>query len=127
MSRPVHFEIHADDTARAAAFYASMFNWKITKWDGPFPYWVIRTGDGVGVDGGLMQRMGPPPAEGQPVNSWVMTVDVPSCDAAIADGLAHGGTLALAKMAVQGVGYVAYLKDTEGNIFGVMQHDPTVT
>jgi predicted enzyme related to lactoylglutathione lyase len=28
-------------------------------------------------------------------------------------------------MAVAGVGWLAYGKDTEGNIFGVMQADPT--
>ena len=34
------------------------------------------------------------------------------------------GTLALPKMAVPGVGWLAYVKDTEGNILGMMQRDP---
>jgi predicted enzyme related to lactoylglutathione lyase len=35
-----------------------------------------------------------------------------------------GGTVALPKMPVPGVGWLAYAKDTEGNIFGMMQSDP---
>jgi predicted enzyme related to lactoylglutathione lyase len=37
--------------------------------------------------------------------------------------LQHGGALALPKMAVPGVGWFAQAKDTEGNIFGLMQMD----
>ena len=38
--------------------------------------------------------------------------------------LPGGGTVALAKMPIPGVGWLAYCKDTEGNIFGMMQPDP---
>jgi hypothetical protein len=31
---------------------------------------------------------------------------------------------ALAKMPIPGVGWLAYVKDTEGNLFGMMQNDP---
>ena len=34
-----------------------------------------------------------------------------------------GGTLALPKMPVPGIGWLAYMKDTEGNIFGMIQAD----
>ena len=44
---------------------------------------------------------------------------------AIEKGLASGGTIALPKMPIPGVGWLAYLKDTEGNIFGMMQPDPS--
>ena len=32
-----------------------------------------------------------------------------------------GGTLALPKMEIPGVGWLAYCKDTEGNIFGMIE------
>jgi len=32
MSRPVHFEIHADDPGRARAFYESVFGWGFQQW-----------------------------------------------------------------------------------------------
>jgi uncharacterized protein len=36
---------------------------------------------------------------------------------------AAGGQFVLPKMPVPGVGWLAYFKDTEGHIFGVMQAD----
>ena len=123
MNRPVHFEIHAANPDRAIAFYQAVFGWTFQKWDGPTPYWVIRTGDGPGIDGGMVPRMGPPPAEGQPANAYVNTMKVASCDAAVTSIAAHGGAIALPKMAIPAMGWLAYGKDTEGNIFGVMQDD----
>ena len=126
MARVVHFEIHADDLGRAARFYTELFGWEITKWDGPVEYWLVTTGpDGTpGINGGLVPRRGAAPAEGQAVNAYVCTVGVEAVDAAVAKSLALGGTVALPKMPVPGVGWLAYLKDTEGNVFGLMQSDP---
>jgi len=50
--------------------------------------------------------------------AYVCTVDVASVDASIATVEASGGTVVLPKMAVPGVGWLVYCKDTEGNIFG---------
>lgn len=123
MPRVNHFEIHADDPARAMAFYTAVFGWTFQKWDGPWPYWMILTGpsDEPGINGGLMKRHGDGPAEGQPVNSYVCTVTVPSVDASVQASIAAGGSVALPKMEVPGVGWLAYCKDTEGNIFGMIQ------
>lgn len=123
MPRPIHFEIHADDLDRAQAFYERLFGWTFQAWGGG-EYRVIRTGSGgPGIDGGMMKRHGPQPAEGAPVTCWLCTVDVVDVDAAVAEAQAAGGSLALAKMPVPGVGWLAYAKDTEGNIFGLMQED----
>jgi len=61
------------------------------------------------------------------VNAYACTVDVASVDAALKTIAELGGTIALPKMAIPGVGWLAYGKDTEGNIFGVMQADPSAT
>jgi hypothetical protein len=126
MRRVVHFEIHAGDPERAVRFYTDLLGWAFKKWDGPAPYWLIETGpkEESGINGGLMKRQGPAPAEGQPVSGFVCVVDVASVDATVETGAALGGTVALPKMPIPGVGWLAYLKDTEGNIFGVMQSDP---
>jgi hypothetical protein len=58
------------------------------------------------------------------VNAYVCTIGVASVDDSVAKAVAAGGTLALPKMPITGVGWLAYCKDTEGNIFGVMQDDP---
>lgn len=121
MPRPVHFEIHAADPERARTFYESVFGWKFEQW-GDQPYWLVTTGDdGPGVDGGMVPRRGPDPAPDAPVNGWVMTTgvtDIAATDAAIAEA---GGTVALPVTDMPGVGKVGYYKDTEGNIFGVIQ------
>lgn len=120
MARPVHFEIPADNPERAIQFYEALFGWKFSLWAGPMPYWLISTGPAEerGIDGGMMQRQHP----GQGV---VNTVDVKDLDASVATALAQGGELAVPRMPIPGVGWLAYCKDPEGNMFGMMQTDPS--
>lgn len=125
MPRVVHFEIHAQEPTRALAFYGGVFGWTAQQW-GANPYWLLSSGqDGPGIDGAMILRRGPPPVDGAPVNAFVCSVDVPDCDATVAKVLAHGGVVAVPKMALPGVGWVAYVKDTEGNLLGVYQYDTT--
>jgi predicted enzyme related to lactoylglutathione lyase len=126
MPRPTHFEIHASNPDRAIAFYSAVFGWNFQKWDGPMPYWMIITGpDGTpGINGGLCPRMGPEPVPGQAVNAYVCVVEVDSVDAYTAKAAAAGGSVCVPKMPIPGVGWLAYCNDTEGNIVGMMQHDP---
>ncbi len=121
VSRVVHFEIHAADPESAAKFYSAVFDWKITKWDGPFDYWLVATGEGSGIDGGIVRRQGAPPDSGAAVNAYVCTVTVASLDETYAAIAANGGTVAVEKQEVPGIGLLAYFKDPEGNIFGVLQ------
>jgi predicted enzyme related to lactoylglutathione lyase len=123
MPRVVHFEIHASDPSRAISFYEKLFGWKFQKWDGPMEYWMVITGpDGTpGINGGLLPRRGE--LDGQAVIAYVCTVDVESIDAAIARAELNGGNVVVPKMAVPGVGWLVYSKDTEGNIFGMLQAD----
>lgn len=124
MARVVHFEVHAADPERAMRFYGDVFAWRFTKIPGGMDYWLIATGEGAGIDGGLIRRMGPAPTDGQAVNAFVCTLQVDNLDVSMAAGVNAGGSVALPKMAVAGVGWVGYLKDTEGNIFGLHQPDP---
>ena len=124
MPRVVHFEIHAEEPERAMRFYSSLFGWEFTKWDGPQDYWEIKTGasERPGIDGGLVHRRGA--VDGQAVIAFVCTIDVRVIDESVESIVACGGTVVADKMPVPGVGWLAYGKDTEGNIFGVMQADP---
>jgi hypothetical protein len=123
-NRVSHFEIHAADPQRAIAFYNASLGWTFNQW-GDQPYWLITTGpkEVPGIDGGLLPRHGDGPLEMQAVNAYVCTVMSDSLDATSEAILANGGTVALPKMPVPTVGWLAYFKDTEGNIFGVMQED----
>jgi predicted enzyme related to lactoylglutathione lyase len=127
MSRIIHFEIHADNPERAVAFYQTVFGWQFKKWAGPMEYWLIVTGpEGVpGINGGLLRRHGPAPTEGLPVIGYVCTIQVTNVDQSTAAVTAAGGSIALPKMTIPGVGWLVYCKDTEGNIFGMMQSDAT--
>jgi predicted enzyme related to lactoylglutathione lyase len=126
MPRVIHFEIHADTPERAVKFYQELFGWEFTKWEGPMPYWLIKTGpDGQpGINGGLLPRRGAAPAGELPVISYVCTVDVATVDDSLKKAVASGGVVAVPKMPIPGIGWLAYCKDTEGNIFGMMQSDP---
>jgi predicted enzyme related to lactoylglutathione lyase len=132
MNRIVHFEIHAANPERAARFYAEVFGWDVKEWTIPGVqvaeenrYWMVDTGAASepGINGGILVRRGATPAEGQPVNAYVCTIGVGSVDGSVAKAVAAGGVLAVAKMPIRGVGWLAYCKDTEGNIFGMMQSD----
>lgn len=124
MPRVIHFEIHAEDPARAIRFYQSLFGWEFTSWNGPVQYWLIKTGpdEQPGINGGLLPRHCK--IDGQAVIAYVCTVDVASVDELLSKVTAQGGSVAVPKMPIPGVGWLAYCKDTEGNIFGVMQADP---
>jgi len=118
MNRPVHFEIPAENPERAIPIYPTMFGWKFQKWDGPMPYWIIMTGEGEpGINGGLLPRR-------DPTQPCVNTIEVADLDAAVALAEKNGGENVLPKMPIPGVGWLAYCKDTEGHIFGMMQNDP---
>lgn len=123
MARVVHFEIHAGDTQRAVNFYEAVFDWKFQKWEGPMEYWMVITGpdNQPGINGGLMPRRGE--VDGQAVIAYVCTVDVASVDDSTSTVLSNGGQVVVPKMPIPGVGWLVYCKDTEGNIFGMMQSD----
>ena len=118
MSRVVHFEIPADDPERATKFYTKVFGWKIKKWEGPMDYWLVTTGDksAPGIDGAIMQRS-------EMASTVVNTIDVPSVDDFIKKVTKNGGKVITPKTPIPGVGYFAYCKDTEGNMFGILQPD----
>jgi len=124
MPRVIHFEIHAENPKRAIKFYQNVLGWEFTHWSGPQDYWLIKTGadDQPGINGGLIRRMGA--IDGQAGIAYVCTVDTPALDDYLTKARDCGGTVALPKMPIPGVGWLAYCKDTEGNIFGMMQADP---
>ncbi|HEX5632918.1 MAG TPA: hypothetical protein VFX50_06800 [Gemmatimonadales bacterium] len=123
MHRPIHFEIHAEQPARAERFYSQLLGWTFQKWNGPMDYWTIVTGpdDQPGINGGLLPRRGV--IDGTAVIAYVCTVDVTGIDAMLQRAVELGGSIALAKMPIPGLGWLGYIKDTEGNILGMMEAD----
>jgi uncharacterized protein len=128
MNRVVHFEIHAKDLDKMQQFYQDVFGWNIQDM-GPQMgnYRLVNTGKDeqgspyTGINGGITPRHGDGPKGGEPVNAYVCTIEVENIDATLEKIEKAGGTAALDKMDVPGVGVLAYRKDPEGNIFGVLQ------
>ena len=128
MNRVVHFEIHAKDPDKLQQFYTNVFGWNITNLGEQMGnYRMVVTGEDSsgekwpGINGGITPRMGDVPADGQPVNAYVCTISVDDIDNYIDKVKQAGGSMALDKMDVPGVGWLAYCKDVEGNIFGILQ------
>jgi len=119
----MHFEIHAEKPERAIQFYSDVFGWTFTKWGGE-EYWLITTGpkEEPGIDGGLTKRRGT--TVGTAVVAYVCTIATANVDDAVTKVKTHGGENVVPKMPIPTVGWLAYCKDTEGNIFGVMHPDP---
>ena len=116
MPRVIHFDIGADQPDRAIKFYSEVFGWKIKKWEGPMDYWLVSTGEGPGIDGGLAKRM-------SPSETTTNIIGVPSVDEYLAKIEKSGGKVVMPKTAIPGVGWFASCQDTEGNVFGIMQED----
>ena len=126
MPRVIHFEIQAENPERAIKFYQGLFGWEFSKWAGPMDYWLVNTGpkEQPGINGGLVRRQGPGPLDMQAVNAYACTIHVDNVDVLAGKATAAGGQIVVPKMTIPGVGYLVYCKDTEGNIFGIMQADP---
>lgn len=119
MNRVVHFEIPVLDIEKSIAFYENVFGWKFQKFEGPDLYYLITTGpkDEPGIDGGMLIKR-------DPRQPQVNTVQVQSLEGTINTVEKNGGKCVMPKMAIPGVGWLAYFSDPEGNMHGVMQMDP---
>jgi uncharacterized protein len=123
MRSVVHFEIPADDVARAKEFYRSVFDWQLQ--DMPeMDYTIVRTTEvdenqmpttAGAINGGLMRRSSETPAP-------VLTIDVESVDQALKHVEAAGGRVVRPRTEIPGMGAFAYFTDPEGNTLGLWEN-----
>lgn len=115
----VWFEVPADDTARARAFYSGLFGWKAQKFPN-MEYWHLDTGGPDATpDGGVIKRQ-------HSGHSGITTYfAVASIDEGLAKVQKLGGSVAMPKTPVPGMGWFALCHDPEKNMFGLWQHDPS--
>jgi len=125
VSKVVHFEIPADDLERARAFYGSVFGWQLQSMAVPGgEYTTVSTTpvdeqtqmptEPGAINGGMMQRTAQTP-------SPVITIDVESIDAALAEIEAGGGATVTPRTPIPGMGAFAYFTDPEGNVLGLWE------
>jgi len=132
MSRVMHFEIQASDVEKISKFYSEVFGWEIHEWIFPNVemvdenrYWLVGTGseEEAGINGGMLIRQGEKPKDGQPVNAYVCIIDTASIDTTLEKVKQYGGEVTVDKIPIIGMGWSAYCKDPDGNIFGLMEED----
>jgi uncharacterized protein len=114
----VHIDIAADDPERAARFYGKVFDWPVTKLEGPTPYWLLGAGqDDAGIGGGIARRE-------LPWQSMTPTIEVASADAYARKVADSGGTIIVPKTAIAGIGNLVTCKDPDGNVFAILEPAP---
>ncbi len=118
MPRVVHFDFVAEDIEKVIEFYKTVFGWKFEKWDGPMEHWLITTGDEKepGINGGLTRRT-------DPSASTLNTIDVKDIDETIKAIEANGGEIIRPKTQLPGFGWLAFIKDPDGNEWILRQSD----
>ncbi len=124
-SSPVrHFAINADDIDRARRFYEHVFAWRFNAW-GPPGFFMIETGsaDTPAIHGSLQGRR--ELIDGQRLNAFECTIAVPDIAAAERAIVEAGGTILMPITTIPTVGHLLWFRDTEGNVAGAMQPDPS--
>jgi predicted enzyme related to lactoylglutathione lyase len=125
-NRIVHFEIEAADQQRAKNFYAQAFGWDMQQMGEDMGnYVVVITGDPKepgGINGGIFSS---PPGAKKELNAFSCVVGVESIDQSIAKVKSAGGEILGDKMDIPTVGTFVRCKDTEGNIFTMLQPLPS--
>lgn len=115
MPKFVHIDIAADDPERAAGFYEKVFGWAVRKLEGPVPYWLIATSDDPAELGaGIAKRA-------ETWQSATPTIEVSSADEYATRIEKEGGTIVVPKTLIPGVGYLVTFRDTENNIFAILE------
>jgi predicted enzyme related to lactoylglutathione lyase len=124
-NRVVHFEIEATDQNRARAFYSQAFGWQMEQLgDDMGNYVVVTTGDPKepgGINGGIYV---PPTGARKELNAFSCVVGVDNIDESMQSVKSAGGELLGDKMDIPGIGTFVRCRDTEGNIFTMLQPLP---
>jgi predicted enzyme related to lactoylglutathione lyase len=123
-NRVVHFEVEATDLERAKRFYSQAFDWQLQD-TGPEMggYVLVTTGaqtEPGGINGGIYIN---PPGSGatKELNAYSCVVGVDNLEQAKQKVKSAGGELVGDSQDIPGVGLWQRCKDTEGNIFSILQ------
>ena len=127
MDKVVHFEIPVDNVERAKKFYA-VFGWNLQDWpmsDGSTYIGVHTTPIDEkthmplkpgAINGGMFKRTG------DELKTPLITIEVANIDTTLKKVEKSGGKTVKSKTPVADMGFIAYFKDTEGNIVGLWEN-----
>jgi predicted enzyme related to lactoylglutathione lyase len=113
--RFVWHELVTSDPAAAQDFYKAVVGWKTSKMEGsPMDYTLLLAGEKM--VGGVMEL--PPDAGGPP--SWLAYVEVPDCDASVAQAQKLGAKVHMPAKTLEQAGRFAILEDPQGAVFAII-------
>jgi predicted enzyme related to lactoylglutathione lyase len=116
MGRPVvHWELWSKDPKRTGAFYAEVFDWKVSEYP-EMSYHMVETGGEGGINGGIMK-----PQEGPWPGNMAFYVDVEDIAAAMRKVTAAGGKVVVERQEVPGMGAFGLFEDPDGRVMGVWE------
>jgi uncharacterized protein len=125
-----HFEVYVDDIERAKKFYRDVFGWayqdmgdELNNYVIVYPSGEITEGPAThGINGGMLKRPGPAPSSDTAApNAYVCMVTIADIDAALERAVTAGARIDMPIMDVPSVGRLAYIRDSEMNLIGVLQ------
>ena len=115
MGRPVvHWELMSKDPARVAAFYETIFDWKVQHMP-ELNYRIVDTRSEDGINGGIVkpEREGPWPGN---MLFYIAVDDLASYRDKI---VAAGGKIHVEEQSVPGMGSFSLFTDPEGRMMGL--------
>ena len=118
MANPfVHVELNTTNVPKAKAFYAKLFDWKLSDLPMPTPggnYTMIDVGKGTG--GGMMKQMMPDAS-----SAWLPYVLVKDIDAATKKAKKLRARILKDVTEVKGMGWLSILEDPTGAMIGLWE------
>ncbi len=121
----VHFEIYVNDMNRAKAFYEAVFQTKLAQMPNPTPetemdMWAFPMDKEAGMSsygsGGMLVKMqGFTPG----IGGTLVYFGCEDCAVQAARAAQHGGSVEQEKTQIGEHGFMALVKDSEGNLIGL--------
>lgn len=120
MARVIRFELPSRNMGDTVEFYNKVFDWDSAYSDVHTDYLELDMGRST-IAGGIFPR--------GVVNltTTTLVIEVASIEAYVGRIEGAGGTIVLRPRAIAGYGYVAYCRDPDGNVIGLVQFDESVT
>jgi uncharacterized protein len=122
MNKVVHFEIPFDDKEKCMEFYGKVFGWDFQ--DMPeMNYTIARTAETDenfmikepgAINGGMFKR-------NEILKGPIIVMNVSNIDEILGKVKENGGEIVKERSAIGEMGFIAYVKDTEGNVSGLWE------
>jgi predicted enzyme related to lactoylglutathione lyase len=114
-----HIELPADDPARARRFYSELFGWDISEME-QFPDYFLFSFGQIERAGGAIGKRGE--SVGEHLRVYV---EVDSIETVLPNVEGLGGKIVLPKTVIEGQGWYAVIKDSEGSEIGLYESQPS--